>query len=242
MIATGYPVYISSTGSIAEVAGDTLLVAKHDVADYPAIYGKITKVSGGYFCCEANNLQGNIFTPGQTFADGKDLSAATTPITAEADDVTYNCWYLHTHSWGDATYTWAEDNSTVTATVTCTDQYGNTHDVTETAETTSEITTPATCEAMGETTYTATFENEAFAAQTRTVEDVPVAGHAWGEPTYTWSDDNATVTATRVCANDDSHVETETVNTTSEVTKAATCEAMGETTYTAAFENEAFET
>jgi len=49
------------------------------------------------------------------------------------------------------------------------------------------------------------------------------------------------VTAKRVCKKDESHVETETVKTTSKVSKEATCETEGETVYTAAFENEAFE-
>ena len=67
-------------------------------------------------------------------------------------------------------------------------------------------------------------------------------GHSWGLPTYSWSEDNATVTATRVCANDESHIETETVNTSSDQTTAPTCTEKGETTYTASFTNTAFET
>ena len=48
------------------------------------------------------------------------------------------------------------------------------------------------------------------------------------------------MTATRTCKNDPSHPETETVRTTSEVTKQPACEEKGETTYTAAFTNSAF--
>ena len=68
---------------------------------------------------------------------------------------------------------------------------------------------------------------------------VPAAGHAWGEPTYVWAEDNSTVTASRVCARDAAHVETETVNTAAQTTPAA-CETDGETVYTAAFTNPAF--
>ena len=71
-------------------------------------------------------------------------------------------------------------------------------------------------------------------------EVVPALGHDWSEPTYTWSKDYSTVTATRTCTHDQSHVETETANTTSKVTKAATCTAKGQTTYTATFKNTAF--
>ncbi|MEE3451242.1 MAG: leucine-rich repeat domain-containing protein [Acutalibacteraceae bacterium] len=70
---------------------------------------------------------------------------------------------------------------------------------------------------------------------------VAAAGHDWGEVSYTWSDDNLKVTATRTCDRDSSHVDTETVNTTA-VTKDPTCVDKGETTYTATFTNTAFET
>jgi len=143
------------------------------------------------------------------------------------------------HQWGDPTYTWSDDNSQVTATRVCA------HDVehveTETVSTTTETTKAATCEAKGETTYTsAAFGNNAFTVQTVTVDNIPALEHAWGEPTYSWSTDNGQVTATRVCGRDENHKEEEAVGTTSEVTKAAGCETLGETTYSAAFENEAF--
>ncbi len=70
--------------------------------------------------------------------------------------------------------------------------------------------------------------------------------HNWGEVTYAWSADNLQCTATRICLDDASHIETETVNATmtTEVTKEATCEEEGEETdtYTAIFENEVFGT
>ena len=66
-------------------------------------------------------------------------------------------------------------------------------------------------------------------------------GHAFGDPEYEWADDNSKVTATRVCGNDASHVETEEALVTAEVTKEATCTERGETTYTSAgFGNIAF--
>ncbi|MBR4192931.1 MAG: hypothetical protein IKQ54_01195, partial [Oscillospiraceae bacterium] len=114
------------------------------------------------------------------------------------------------------------------------------HVETETVSTTV-TTTAATCEEAGAKTWTAAFENEAFETQTKS-ETIPATGHAWGEPSYVWADDNSSVTATRVCGNDPEHVETETVNATSEITTAATCETAGEATYTATFENPAFET
>ena len=183
------------------------------------------------------------------------------------------------HAYDEPVYEWAEDNSTVTATRTCTNDPA--HVETETVDTTSEVTTPAKCDEKGKTTYTATFENKAFEKQTKTVENIDAAGHdwdegsvttdptctepgvktytcrndsahtrteeikpighAWGEPKYEWAEDNSTATATRTCTNDPAHVETETVDTTSEVTTPAKCDEKGKTTYTATFENKAFE-
>ena len=140
------------------------------------------------------------------------------------------------HAYGSAAYTWSDDNSQVMATRVCTNDAS--HIETETVNT-SCVLVSATCETAGSRTYSAVFENEAFTKQTK-IEDIPATGHNWGEPTYNWSDDNSTVTATRVCANNASHVETETAETVRVETKAATCEEAGETEYSAVFENEAF--
>ena len=103
--------------------------------------------------------------------------------------------------------------------------------------------TPATCTGAGEDVYTATFSNKAFEAQTKT-EALDPLDHDWGEPEYSWTkqDDGWHCTAKRVCKRDASHVEEETVKATYEVTTPATTEKEGEGTYTATFENEAFET
>ncbi|MBQ9015270.1 MAG: leucine-rich repeat domain-containing protein [Firmicutes bacterium] len=142
------------------------------------------------------------------------------------------------HVWGKSVYEWEDDNSTVTATRMC--ERGCIE--TETVGVTSEITKSPTCTETGNITYTsAAFANAGFEVQTNTIK-TNATGHAWGEPIYTWSDDNGEVTATRVCANDTAHKETETVMTTSGVSKKATYTEMGETTYIAAFKNGAFET
>ena len=104
------------------------------------------------------------------------------------------------HDWGEAIYTWAEDNSTVTAARIC--SRDDSHVETETVTAVSELTKQPTCTEPGETTYSVEFTNVAFTAQTRTVADTNALGHAWGEATYTWAEDNSTVTAKRICAND----------------------------------------
>ena len=153
-------------------------------------------------------------------------------------------WFRNNYTdedfWNDPTYVWSEDNTSVTATRAS--RHNASYTETETVATAAEITVPAACETIGTTKYTATFANPAFAAQTKTVQDIPPLGHDWDEPAYEWSEDNKTVTATRICRRDASHTETETVVTTSEITTQATCEGMGKTTYTAVFENTGFET
>ena len=143
------------------------------------------------------------------------------------------------HDWGEPSYDWAEDLSSVTATRVC--RRDASHVETETAAVESETTKAASCEEPGETVYTAAFANEAFAPQTRTEAEPPAAGHAWTGAEYEWAEDMSSVTATRVCGNDPSHVETEIAEVTAEQTKAASCEEPGETTYSVVFGNPAFE-
>jgi hypothetical protein len=77
------------------------------------------------------------------------------------------------------TYAWAEDGSTCSATAIC--QRDESHTATENATITSAVTTAATCEGEGTTTYTATFENEPFSTQTKAIEDIPALGHTAAE-------------------------------------------------------------
>ena len=177
-------------------------------------------------------------------------TSTTEPICTEAGVNTYTAVFQNTafaqqtttvtiealgHDWGEPTYTWSNDNSQCTATRVC--NRDASHVETETVN--SVVTSTATtCEESGTLTYTAIFENVAFATQEKT-ETVEAVGHDWGEPTYTWSNDNSQCTATRVCNRDASHVERETVSSVEETT-SATCDAAGAITYTATFANEAF--
>lgn len=65
--------------------------------------------------------------------------------------------------------------------------------------------------------------------------------HDWGEPVYTWNEDNSSVSAKRTCKTDSTHVEEETVGVTESVLQAATCIQKGEKRLTSnAFTNPAF--
>ena len=95
----------------------------------------------------------------------------------------------------------------------------------------------ATCLADGGTSYTCTTCGYELVTDT-----VSATGHDWDAPSYVWADDHTACTATRVCKNDASHVETEAATVVSEITAAPTCESDGVKTFTATFENEIFET
>lgn len=99
-------------------------------------------------------------------------------------------------------------------------------------------TNPATCTAQGTKSSTCSVCSETV------TESIPATNHDWQAPTYKWSSDYKTVTATRTCANNSEAActETKTVSTTSRVSKAPTYTTEGQTTYTAAFEGSIFKT
>ena len=143
------------------------------------------------------------------------------------------------HRYGAPEYTWSDDNKTATASMVCAND--ETHIVSETVETTYKVTKKPDCENKGIGKYTAAFKNKAFTGQTKDVE-IEALGHAYGAPEYEWSVNNRVVTASMVCANDNSHVISEKVKTVYKVTKEPGCETKGTGTYTAMFSNKSFAT
>ena len=107
----------------------------------------------------------------------------------------------------------------------------------------AELTTETSCTENGKAIYTANFQHKCFAPQTRS-DDLDPLGHDWALPVYTWAKqgDDWYCTAERVCNRDASHIEKETVKASYKVAVPATAEKEGEGTYTAVFENQAFET
>ena len=86
-----------------------------------------------------------------------------------------------------------------------------------------------TCEGIGWEAY-----EKCSVCDYTTYKEIAKLGHDWSV-TYTWTEDNASCTATRVCANDAKHNLTETVTAASAVKIPATCTEKGTTTYTATF-------
>lgn len=174
----------------------------------------------------------------------------TTPAKAEhkmgTDGKCVDCGYVvevipptHEHIWSAATYEWNADHTVCTATRVCT--VDEIHKETENGAVTSQIAKDATCAAKGETTYTATFTNIAFATQTKTVEDIPVSTeHTWGEVAYEWNADNTICTATITCTLDENHKKAE--NAIATKSTAGNCDTGGTHTYTATFSETEFDT
>ena len=173
------------------------------------------------------------------------------PDCTNAGETKYTCTCGHSytvypealgHTWGAPSYQWNQDNNVwkCTATRTCTRDAN--HVETETVTGVGAQSLAPTCTTKGKTTYTATFTNAAFAQQTKEVEDIDATDHAYGAPSYSWElvEGVWKCTATRVCANDANHIETETVNGVGAQSLAPTCTTKGKTTYTATFTNAAF--
>ena len=163
---------------------------------------------------------------GKYFAD----AACTQEITEDID--TWKVIPATGHAYGEPAFQWSADGKTCTVTFTC----GNdeTHVEVLDAEVTSNRKTAPTCTEKGVTVYTAkvTFEGKDYTA-TLELTDIPAAGHAYGEPTFQWSADGKTCTATFTCGNDASHVEVLNAQVTSAVKTAPTCTEKGVTAYTA---------
>jgi len=144
------------------------------------------------------------------------------------------------HDWDDPVYAWQEDNSSVFASRTCKNSSQSIHVDYESADTTAEVVKEPGCTEKGLTVYTAEFENPAFETQKKTVE-TEAKGHDWQGATYVWSDDDTTLTATRMCGGCEL-TETETVTTEKKVIKEPTFTEEGEMEITGGgFENTAFE-
>ena len=134
------------------------------------------------------------------------------------------------HKWGEATYKWADDYTSVTATNIC--ENNKTHTETETAQATGKVLVEPTCTADGSKEWTsAAFTNDAFEVQ-KTTEKLAPLGHSWKFGGYRWidTDDGLSLVVTYRCDRNPEHTETVTATVTKESTDA-TCTEPGTVTY-----------
>lgn len=183
------------------------------------------------------------------------VETATTATCTEGGETTYKCSVCDAtkvekvaalgHAWSE----WADDPDDSTKLKRTCSRCGVSETVPKCEHKNVEAVAAkaATCEADGNIAYWHCkdcdnyFSDEALTTYIEKADTViPATGHKYGDPAYTWSKDCSTVTATMICANDISHIVTETVSTESTETKKATCTDSGAITYTATFTNAAF--
>ena len=193
-----------------EELDDLTIPAGHTIAAVPKKDATCTE--DGYEAHYRCSVCGNLFSD----------EAGNTEISLE--DVTIPATG---HSYGEPEWTWTEFTG-ATAKFTCS---ACDDEQTVTATITSEVTTPATCEADGVRTYTATATFGEQQYTDKKTEAIPATGHSYGEPAWTWTAFSG-ATAKFTCANCGDEQEV-TATITNEVTTPATCEADGVRTYTA---------
>ena len=166
-------------------------------------------------------------------------SCAVCGLTSKetAEEETFESGNLLAHDWGEPSYTWTSvaDGYMCVASSKC---KNCDVDVSDMATVTYAMTKVPTCLEEGTGTYTATFSaKNGFPAQTKDVT-LPATGHDWGTAEYTWTptEDGYNCTAKRVCKNDSTHVETETVTAAYAVITEPTCLTAGLGRYQASFE------
>ena len=223
-------------------------------------YGEVTytwnQTDNGY-TCTASRVCENDSSHGETETVEASREVTKAPTCEEEGEEVYTAVFTNEafetqtqtvktgalgHRFGDVSYEWTKTDKGYTCTASAVCDVDSSI-ATETVEAVAEVTKAATCEEKGEEVYTAVFTNPAFETQTQKVE-IGALGHLYGETSYKWTktDKGYTCTATRICQNDNTHVDKEAVAATVEVTKVATCEETGEEVYTAVFTNPAFET
>ena len=138
------------------------------------------------------------------------------------------------HSYGEPSFTWSEDFKTAEALFTC--HNDETHTVKKAATVTSEEIDSGSCEQGAIHKYTATVEFDGKTYTGTQTDSLPAAGHDFGEPVFTFSDDGKTAAAKVVCKNDGNHFIDLDVAVTSKVKTEADCENDGVTVYTATAE------
>ena len=171
--------------------------------------------------------------------NGERLDAEDSSISGGILELNKKVVAHHAHEEGAApVWTW-NGHSSATASLACTADPSHVAEVT-TDDLFVKTVSEATHTSEGKINYTATVVLDGVTYTNFITRIIPKTDHVWGEPEYTWFEDNSHVLAKRHCTLDPSHVDTEVAETTASEGRAATCTEPGTTMYTASFENEAF--
>ncbi|HJA29820.1 MAG TPA: fibronectin type III domain-containing protein [Candidatus Olsenella pullicola] len=209
-------------GSVVVRRGDQDVTPGTDSLSYGDVI-TINAVPNEGYILVGLTVNGEEFTPGETYL-------VTGPVSIGATIVEN---VVHSHVWGTPSWTWETDNSAATAHFACV--CGEKRDVEATVTTAPEP--DATCTDDGRMVVTAavSFEGARFTDK-RDGDVIPAIDHEWGEPTWEWSEDGSSATATFACAHDASHVQTVDATVTSRTSEDPTCTGEGVATYTAKVE------
>ena len=192
--------------------------------DTQTLKANITSVTTDPTCTEAGKT---VYTATVVFGETTYTNDKTEPLDPTG------------HAYALTKFEWAKDSKTAEAVFTCANNKEHVERVS--ADVTSSVKVPASCEAAGTTTYTAsvTFENMTY-TDTKDVEDIPTTGHAYELTGWKWTDFTKAA-ATFTCANDETHIVTVDGTITGVHTDPTDTEA-GKDVYTAAvtFENKTY--
>ena len=194
-------------------------------------------------CTNCNKITKYIATPvptNEVAASCGKKGSVTYTVSKVVDGITYeDNQTVETdaleHVWGDVQFAWltdAEGNVTVTVYKACQNEGCDEKDTDENVTVTSEITKKPTAKRTGVMTYTAVSEKFGTSGTYEVV--IPAVSAAYDTPTFEWSDDYKTCTATAKSTNEGDDI-VETVDTVGVETIPATCTEAGTTTYTATF-------
>ncbi|MCD7733285.1 MAG: hypothetical protein LUH56_07600 [Oscillospiraceae bacterium] len=197
--------FSDENGTTAISKADTVVPATGHTAEIQNAKDA-TCTEDGYTGDEVCTVCGETVTTGSVIpATGHTYEAVVTdPTCTEGGYTTYTCTVC-----GD---TYTADETPATGHTT---EIRNAKDATCTED---GYTGDEVCTVCGETVTVGTV--------------IPATGHSYGEPTFEWAEDYSSATATFVCMNDETHVETVDATVTSSTTDP-TCEAGGSIVYTA---------
>ena len=222
-----------------------------DQADYSG--AGWSKITNGNIFLKITDAVGNVVQSGYasfdnakyTDVDGKGASLIAIYFGTSLED-TDACWISSAppreHNWSTPTYVWSSDNTTCTASCVCTDQDCDATE-TETVKATYQEVSAATTTKEGKGRWTATFSSP-FSTQTKdvTIAKLPHT-HTWGAPTYSWSADYKSCTASASCTvSGCTEKKTESAKVNYVVNQEATTESTGSATSTATFTDSLFTT
>ena len=139
------------------------------------------------------------------------------------------------HSYGDPTWEWNEDNTAATATFVCTN-CGDTQILN--ADVATETVSALGCESDYVVTRTATvnFNGKDYEDKKENITLETATGHTYGEPTWSWSEDCSTATATFTCEKGDDVVEVPAGQIDENIVTPLSCTDNKVVTYTAIVE------